>query len=156
MAQRVNIQLVCDFCAAEDAARADPVVPGGAYERVATETFEIAITGPVYTVDLCDDHAKAVQDLRALVQNVGRTERRGVRREKPRPYNVQTKDPKRARTYQLQRVRAWAREHGYEVSNARVPYGVQRAYNDAHPDDQVALADGGRGTAAGQSAAASW
>lgn len=137
MAQRVSIDLVCDFCEDQLGAGADVA---------ATEAFTVSISGPEYALDLCDDHAKGFYELRDLVHRVGRTERA-----KPRPYNPDTRDRKRARSQQLQRVRAWARNNGYQMGNARVPYAIQRAYNDAHPEDVVALADRGRGTTRGSS-----
>lgn len=47
-----------------------------------------------------------------------------------------------ARKVELNRVREWANQNGMEFSTrARIPYDVHMAYNEAHPDDQVPLAD---------------
>lgn len=99
--------------------------------------------GRDFEIDLNEEHAAEFEEaIRPYLQRA---------RAQPATPPAKTRTPRSAaaaRRAALTRVRAWALEQGYQLPNkARVPYQIHRAYNNAHPDDQVPLADEGQGTA---------
>jgi hypothetical protein len=104
MAQRVNVVLVDDIDGND-----------------ASETVSFALDGVDYEIDLSDEHAAQLRD--ALALYIGHGRRTGGRRRSGR----KSGGPSAAD------IRAWAREHGYEVpERGRVSADVREAYAAAN------------------------
>lgn len=109
MAQKVHVVLEDD-------------VDGGA----AAETILFGLDGVNYEIDLSEDNAEKMRD--ALAAWVGHARRVGGRKQSGTRSGSSA--PKRD---DLDEVRAWARENGYQVSDrGRVAADVLKAYDDAH------------------------
>lgn len=109
MAQKIHVALEDD-------------IDGGA----AAETIVFGLDGVEYEIDLSEQNAtKMRESLTTWVANARRT---GGRR-KPGPATAGA----RAKRADLDKVRAWARDNGYQVSDrGRVASDVLKAYDDAH------------------------
>jgi hypothetical protein len=110
----------------------------------ADETVRFALDGTSYLIDLTADNAKTMREAFAAYVEVARRDsapatggraaaRGGGRR-------VTAAAQRAARSAYLQSVRAWARDHGYTMSEfGRVPESVLAAYGEAtgvhSPDD---------------------
>ena len=113
MAQRVNVVLVDDIDGND-----------------ASETVSFALDGVDYEIDLSDEHAAQLREALALYIGHGRRTG-GRRRERPevlgRRLGGAEGGPSAAD------IRAWAREHGYEVpERGRVSAEVREAYAAAN------------------------
>lgn len=109
MAQKVHVVLEDD-------------IDGG----VAAETIVFGLDGVEYEIDLSEQNAtKMRESLATWVANARRT---GGRRKQG-----STTAGARAKRTDLDEVRAWARDNGYQVSDrGRVAGDVLKAYDDAH------------------------
>ena len=89
----------------------------------ATETVSFGIDGVAYEIDLSDDNAQQLRD--QLGEWASKARRVGGRRNSgTRPADSPSDAGK---------IRAWARENGYEVSErGRVAKDIREAYNAAH------------------------
>jgi hypothetical protein len=106
MAQRVNVVLIDDLDGSE-----------------AAETVRFSLDGTNYAIDLSEAHANELRDLLAPYVGVAR-KLSGQRRMAKRSANGEPSPSD---------VRAWAREHGHEVSSrGRIPAEVLQAYAAAH------------------------
>lgn len=107
MAQRTTIVLIDD-------------IDGGD----AAETITFALDGVTYEIDLSEENAAALRD--DFARWVGAARRSGGRRQAGRR-------PAAGRRSDLNAVRAWGRENGFEVSDrGRVSAKLQEAYDAAH------------------------
>jgi hypothetical protein len=113
MAQRVNVVLVDDIDGND-----------------ASETVSFALDGVDYEIDLSDEHAAQLREALALYIGHGRRtggRRRSGRRSSAGATAVPEGGPSAAD------IRAWAREHGYEVpERGRVSAEVREAYAAAN------------------------
>jgi hypothetical protein len=113
MAQRVNVVLVDDIDGND-----------------ASETVSFALDGVDYEIDLSDEHAAQLREALALYIGHGRRtggRRRSGRRSSAGASAVPEGGPSAAD------IRAWAREHGYEVpERGRVSAEVREAYAAAN------------------------
>ena len=113
MAQKVQVILVDD-------------VDGGE----ADETVSFALDGISYEIDVSATNAESIRD--ALAPWVGHARRVGGRAGARVRAAVPKSRPASERT-DLSDVRAWAREHGFQVSDrGRVSSEVRSAYEAAH------------------------
>jgi Lsr2 len=128
MAERIIRQLIDDVDQSEIADG-----EGGA--------VEFAFRGTVYTIDLSDANAAALEQ--ALAPFIAAATRVGGPR--PRSQRPTTSTPRRGsrRTkaatpkHSSGEIRAWASEHGHEVSaRGRIPASVVEAYEQAHTADR--------------------
>ena len=103
MAQRVQVMLVDD-------------IDG----TTAHETVTFALDGAKYEIDLTSSHAAELRDSLAKWIKAGR--------------KASTRTTVRPRTSgDVSKIRAWAKTHGYAVSErGRIPGPVRDAYNAAH------------------------
>ena len=93
----------------------------------ASETILFGLDGVEYEIDLSDENAAQMRD--ALASWVGRARRTGGRRKQ----GSASTGSVRGKRDDLDAVRAWARENGYQVSDrGRVAGDVLKAYDDAH------------------------
>ncbi len=113
MAQRVQIVLEDDLDGGE-----------------AAETVTFGLDGVSYEIDLSDQNAVKLRD--DLASWIGHARRAGGRRATGRRASASsTSTP--SRRSDLAAVRAWARQHGHQVSDrGRVSAAVQEAYDKAH------------------------
>lgn len=110
MAQRTIVQLIDDL-------------DGGD----ATETVTFALDGVTYEIDLNDDNAEQLRTDLARWVSAGRRAGRTVGAPAAR------RRSSAAKRDDLDRVRAWAREHGHQVSErGRVAAAVLEAYDAAN------------------------
>lgn len=111
MAQKVQVVLTDDL----DGTQAD-------------ETVQFALDGVTYEIDLSDANAEALRE--ALAPYVGASRRIGGRTVR-RAAGVKSRPA--SERVDLSDLRAWAREHGYQVSDrGRVSSEVRAAYEAAH------------------------
>lgn len=90
----------------------------------AAETILFGLDGVNYEIDLSEENAKRMRD--ALAAWVGRSRRVGGRKQSGTRGRSSA-----AKRNDLDEVRAWAREHGYQVSDrGRVASDVLKAYDD--------------------------
>jgi nucleoid-associated protein Lsr2 len=110
MAQKVSVLLLCDL--------------HGNGDVEAVETLSFGVGSSAYEIDVCAAHA---EEIRGKIQPFadharrasGASQRRRVRRAADR-----------ARTAE---VRAWAKEHGYEISDrGRIPASVVAEFESSH------------------------
>ncbi|AKT51176.1 histone-like nucleoid-structuring protein Lsr2 [Arsenicicoccus sp. oral taxon 190] len=107
MAQRIQVILEDD-------------IDGGA----AAETVSFALDGVSYEIDLSEDNAAKLRD--DLASWVGHARRSGGRRTTGRK-------PAASRGGNLNEVREWGRQNGFQVSDrGRVSAELQQAYDRAH------------------------
>ena len=121
MAQKTTVTLVDDL----DGTTAD-------------ETVDFGIDGATYEIDLTSDHADALRE--ALADYVAKARRQG-RAPRTRHSRSSTRTavrasngatPASADREQSKAVRAWARQHGYTVSDrGRIPSNITEAYHRA-------------------------
>ena len=110
VAQRVKTMLIDDFDGTE-------IQDGG-------QTVQFALDGVSYEVDLSTDNAAKLREAFVLYEDKGRRVGGGQRRSSSRG--------RRLATPELQKMREWARQNGYQVSDrGRVPQAVQEAYHAA-------------------------
>lgn len=89
----------------------------------ATGTVNFALDGVAYEIDLNDDNAQRLRD--QLGEWASRARRVGGRRISRTQSGSSSSD--------AGKVRAWANEHGYKVSErGRIPKEVREAYAAAH------------------------
>ncbi|GAB3077864.1 Lsr2 family protein [Intrasporangium mesophilum] len=112
MAQKVITRLVDDIDGKE-------IAEGGA-------TIQFAIDGVTYEIDLNDKNAKKMREaFDVYVQHARRTGGRAARGPSGRSRGKSDKA-------QLQSMRAWARQNGYNVSDrGRISQEIQAAYHKA-------------------------
>ena len=92
----------------------------------ADETVSFSLDGVSYEIDLTSDNAAKLRD--DLSVWIGHAERTGGRRSSGR-----TASKGSGRKADLGAVRAWARDHGHQVSDrGRISAEVQAAYDKAH------------------------
>jgi hypothetical protein len=109
MAQKVQVQLIDDI----DGAPAD-------------ETVTFALDGVTYEIDLTDAHAKALRE--SFAEWVGHARRAGGRRTPARRAGGAT----RPASSDAGKIRDWARQNGYEVSErGRISAEIREAYERA-------------------------
>ena len=114
MAQRVNVVLVDDIDGND-----------------ASETVSFALDGVDYEIDLSDEHAAQLRD--ALALYIGHGRRTGGRRRSGRKSAGSAASGAADGGPSAADIRAWAREHGYEVpERGRVSAEVREAYAAAH------------------------
>lgn len=112
MAQQTRVVLVDDIEGQE-------ITEGG-------ETVQFGIDGVTYEIDLSDKNAAKMREAFGLYVDHGR--RVGGRRQTTR-----SSKGSRASRGELQNMRDWAKENGYQVSDrGRVSKKVQEAYAAAH------------------------
>lgn len=93
----------------------------------AAETVTFSLDGTSYEIDLNEEHARQLRDSVAGYIEVAR---RASGRPRARGAGA---EHRRARKERLAQIRAWAREHGYEVSDrGRVSAEIRRAYAEAN------------------------
>lgn len=111
MAQKVQVVLTDDL----DGGEAD-------------ETVQFALDGVSYEIDLSEANAEALREaLGAYVSAARRVGGRSVRR------SGTAKSRPAAERVDLSELRAWARDHGFQVSDrGRVSSEVRAAYEAAH------------------------
>lgn len=91
-------------------------------EGPATQTITFGIDGVTYEIDLNDEHAAALRE--SLSSWIEHARRVGGRRT--------TRRGASSGSGRTAKVRAWARENGYEVSDrGRVPAAILEAYKAA-------------------------
>ena len=99
----------------------------------ASGTFDFALDGKQYQIDLSDENAVKLRD--ALAPFVGAARKAGGRssgRGRPQQRQVAEDRPARASS-KTAAIRRWARENGHEVSErGRIPKSVIEAYQAAH------------------------
>lgn len=89
----------------------------------ATGTVSFALDGVTYEIDLNDDNARRMRN--QLNEWTGKARRIGGRRK--------TGTRSAGSSNDAGKIRAWAKENGYEVSDrGRVSTEVREAYNAAH------------------------
>ncbi|WP_422117813.1 histone-like nucleoid-structuring protein Lsr2 [Brachybacterium sp. UNK5269] len=89
----------------------------------ATGTVSFALDGVAYEIDLNDDNAQQLRD--QLGEWASKARRVGGRRT--------TGTRSAGSSNDAAKIRTWARENGYEVSErGRVPQEIREAYNAAH------------------------
>lgn len=111
MVQKMQVQLIDDI----DGSPAD-------------ETVTFAIDGVTYEIDLSDAHAKALRE--SFAEWKGHARRAGGRRAPAR--RSTGGGTARASSSDAGRIRDWAREHGYEVSErGRISAEIREAYEKA-------------------------
>lgn len=89
----------------------------------ASETITFALDGVTYEIDLNDDNARALRD--DFSRWVGHARRAGGRKAPARKSSARRSD--------LNDVREWGRNNGFQVSDrGRVSAELQRAYDAAH------------------------
>lgn len=109
MAQKVKILLIDDTDGTE-----------------AVETVTFGLDGVQYEIDLNEANASRLRD--DLAPWVGHARRAGGRKRTGRGGGGGA-----SRSGEAAKIRAWARENGYEVSErGRVPAEVRQAYEQAH------------------------
>jgi hypothetical protein len=103
MAQKVQVMLVDDI----DGSTAD-------------ETVNFALDGAKYEIDLTSAHAAQLRAALAPWIRAGR--------------KTSTRSTGRGRSGgDVSKIRAWAKSHGYQVSErGRIPANIRDAYNAAH------------------------
>ena len=115
MARRIVHQLVDDL-------------DGTVLEAGDGETVLFSLDGTAYEIDLTDENAAALRDAlapyvsaaRSISSSRGASAEAGRRRRRPGQQDYTD-------------VRAWAKDHGYQVSErGRVPASVIEAYEAAH------------------------
>ena len=112
MAQKVQVVLADD-------------VDGGQ----ADETIQFALDGISYEIDLSSDHAEALRE--SFAEWVEHARRVAGRAKRGTATRVQSRPA--VERVDLSDVRAWAREHGYEVSDrGRISQEIKDAYAAAH------------------------
>ncbi|WP_153397287.1 histone-like nucleoid-structuring protein Lsr2 [Ornithinicoccus halotolerans] len=113
MAQRVQVILVDDMTGGE-----------------ASETVEFALDGVSYEIDLSDENAAKLRD--DLAPWIGMARRSGGRRQTRRRGAGSSGSSSPARNEELSKIREWAREQGYQVSErGRVAQEIKDAYHAA-------------------------
>ncbi len=113
MAQKTRVILVDDLDGEE-------ITDGG-------ETIQFGLDGVTYEIDLNDKNAAKLRD--ALSYYIAHARRVGGRRQTSRAGGGAAS----ASRSELQKIRAWAKEHGYKVSDrGRISKEVQEAYAAAH------------------------
>lgn len=114
MAQRTLIQLIDDL-------------DGTQFAEGKGETIRFGLDGVDYEIDLANKNAKKFRESIALfVDSARKTSGRGIRRSNA------GRGPARADREQMQAIRDWARNNGYEVSDrGRIPATVLEAYHAA-------------------------
>ncbi|MGW7007434.1 histone-like nucleoid-structuring protein Lsr2 [Streptomyces sp. NPDC054933] len=110
MAQKVQVLLVDDITGGE-----------------ADETVTFALDGATYEIDLTTENADKLRGLLAEYVDAGR---KTGGRSRGRGRTVRTVA---ASSQDTAKIRAWAKENGYEVNDrGRVPATIREAYEKAH------------------------
>ena len=113
VAQKVQVLLVDDITGSE-----------------ADETVTFALDGATYEIDLTTENADKLRGLLADYVEAGR--RTGGRSSRGRG-RVSRSAPPSAASPDTAKIRAWAKENGYEVNDrGRVPASIREAYEKAH------------------------
>jgi nucleoid-associated protein Lsr2 len=115
MAQKTVVTVTCDF-----PHKAKEGEVGGA------ETLTWSFEGTAYEADACEDHALAI---RAQFKELSEHARRPTGQRQPGTRRRRTT----AGRERSSAIRAWAKQHGHQVSErGRIPMTVQHAYDAAH------------------------
>ncbi|HYO38099.1 MAG TPA: Lsr2 family protein [Nocardioidaceae bacterium] len=115
LAQRVITQLVSDLSG-------DEVVEGKG------ETVEFSYRGTSYTIDLTDKEAAGFD--RAMAMYIDHATKTGGARKRTAAPSASTAGRSRG---ELQNIRAWARENGYDVSErGRIKAEIVAAYHSSN------------------------
>ncbi|MEU1624349.1 Lsr2 family protein [Streptomyces sp. NPDC020096] len=110
MAQKVQVLLVDDITGGE-----------------ADETVTFALDGATYEIDLTTENADKLRGLLSEYVDAGR---KTGGRSRGRGRTVRTAA---ASSQDTAKIRAWAKENGYEVNDrGRVPATIREAYEKAH------------------------
>lgn len=97
---------------------------GAVLEPGEGETVNFALDGGVFEIDLSDVNAEVLRDILRPYVEAGR---------KVKAADVKAKRVPVASDLDLAAVRAWAREHGHQVSDrGRVPTAIVDEYRSAH------------------------
>lgn len=101
----------------------------------ATETVVFGLDGAMYEIDLCDGNAQRLRDV--LAEFIGSAQRTGGRQIRgtrtPTQINADADHKQR-----LARIRAWARDEGYDVApRGRISTAIIEAF-DEHEREQPA------------------
>ena len=98
----------------------------------AAGTFDFAIDGRQYQIDLSDENAAKLRD--ALAPYVGAARKAGGRaRGRAARQTAVADKPARSNRDQTAAIREWARANGHQVSDrGRIPKSVIEAYQAAH------------------------
>ncbi|MCQ4080988.1 Lsr2 family protein [Streptomyces sp. RB6PN25] len=114
MAQKVQVLLVDDITGGE-----------------ADETVTFALDGATYEIDLTTENADKLRGLLADYVEAGR--RTGGRSSRGRGRASRSAAGSAAAGQDTAKIRAWAKENGYEVNDrGRVPATIREAYEKAH------------------------
>lgn len=113
MARRTTVQMIDD-------------VDGSLIKDGQGETVEFTIGGVSYSIDLTTKHANELyEQFQFWIEHAEKVSGRKTRRSG-------ASSPKKSRE-NLQDVRAWAKENGFEVSTrGRISQEIQDAYDAAH------------------------
>ncbi len=85
-------------------------------------TFQFALEGKSYAIDLSEQNAQALRE--ALAHYI----------DKARPQNGEDETPEVKDSHSVQYIRSWAQENGYPVSDrGSIPKKVMRAFLKANP-----------------------
>jgi hypothetical protein len=100
----------------------------------ASGTFDFALEGRLYQIDLSDENAAKLRD--ALAPFIGVARKAGGRsagRRSPRAQQLPVEDkPVRSSREQTAAIREWARQHGHKVNDrGRISKSVMQAYQAA-------------------------
>lgn len=110
MAQKVQVTLVDDIDGSP-----------------AQETVTFAVDGVNYEIDLNEDHANALRE--SFAEWIGHARRAGGRKATTR----RTRSGSSGGSADAGKIREWARENGYTVSErGRIPAEVREAYDRAN------------------------
>ncbi|MGV9866364.1 histone-like nucleoid-structuring protein Lsr2 [Rhodococcus koreensis] len=93
------------------------------------ESISYAVDGVEYVIDLKDEHATELRE--TFEYYIAHSIRVGGRRH--RSDRSATPVPERRPSGETTKIRAWAREQGYELSSrGRIPTEIEQAFHDAH------------------------
>ncbi len=113
VAQKVQVLLVDDLNGGE-----------------ADETVTFALDGATYEIDLSTENADKLRDLLAEYVDAGRKVGGRAARGRGR---AAARGPAGGAAQDTAKIRAWAKENGYEVNDrGRVPASIREAYEKAH------------------------
>jgi hypothetical protein len=98
----------------------------------ASGTFDFALDGRQYQIDLSDENAAKLRD--ALAPFIGAARKAGGRGRARAPrQTVVAEKPARSNRDETAAIRQWARENGHQVNErGRIPKSVLEAYHAAN------------------------
>lgn len=102
---------------------------GAEIEEGQAETIEFSFAGKAYTIDLSEKNADAFREALDPYLSAARPADSGKKRAGKTSRRSSSSAPKG----ELGKIRAWARDNGYTVSDrGRIPAGILEAYNAAN------------------------